>query len=123
MCTLFLISLTYISKPYPRKGTETSIALLNIVKILQISKPYPRKGTETQQSPSSERMLNISKPYPRKGTETISSLLYIPAALIISKPYPRKGTETDYMIYGQFIKYEFQNHIPARGRKPTAFIF
>ena len=35
-----------ISKPYPRKGTET-FAYVPIPQPYLISKPYPRKGTET----------------------------------------------------------------------------
>ena len=45
--------------------------------LLTISKPYPRKGTETsQRNITKNRILhNISKPYPRKGTETIGTFL------------------------------------------------
>ena len=37
-----------ISKPYPRKGTETLINHVEHIIQLIISKPYPRKGTETR---------------------------------------------------------------------------
>ena len=41
----------------------------------------------------------------------------------ISKPYPRKGTETMSDANGWNIRTSlFQNHIPARGRKPTSSI-
>ena len=37
-----------ISKPYPRKGTETRATIFNPSASASISKPYPRKGTETE---------------------------------------------------------------------------
>ena len=40
----------------------------------RISKPYPRKGTETTQSWRIAEVYDISKPYPRKGTETPSMI-------------------------------------------------
>ena len=40
----------------------------------------------------------------------------------ISKPHPRKGTETSPAMYGSYGDIPFQNHIPARGRKPTALL-
>ena len=40
-----------ISKPYPRKGTETQSTVVEQIIINMISKPYPRKGTETRHSP------------------------------------------------------------------------
>ena len=39
-----------------------------------ISKPHPRKGTETNNLRLSSITLCISKPYPRKGTETVLKL-------------------------------------------------
>ena len=39
-----------ISKPHPRKGTETIYAANTIDEFIMISKPHPRKGTETFQS-------------------------------------------------------------------------
>ena len=36
-----------ISKPHPRKGTETDTAFMNGLTFSAISKPHPRKGTET----------------------------------------------------------------------------
>ena len=60
----------------------------------------------------------ISKPYPRKGTETTWNVFpFMEFAAIISKPYPRKGTETIGFLYLRNSSLEFQNHIPARGRK------
>ena len=60
-----------ISKPHPRKGTETYPTSLPSPQVPAISKPHPRKGTET--SASTRRAANfrvaISKPHPRKGTE------------------------------------------------------
>ena len=37
-----------ISKPHPRKGTETRIAQQQMESLGPISKPHPRKGTETR---------------------------------------------------------------------------
>ena len=83
-----------------------------------ISKPYPRKGTETPpKRTATDYSVVISKPYPRKGTETVNN---DPQELFhwsISKPYPRKGTETDHAHTPQPKRCQFQNHIPARGRK------
>ena len=63
-----------ISKPHPRKGTETVQNLyINILLSHDISKPHPRKGTETcNQDVQQEHCLTISKPHPRKGTETVA---------------------------------------------------
>ena len=63
-------------------------------------------------------LIAISKPYPRKGTETSVKLRGKPAtAYAISKPYPRKGTETYHVLTCDRADLQFQNHIPARGRK------
>ena len=60
-----------ISKPHPRKGTETCTAAALSCQSLPISKPHPRKGTETPQiCARTSPTLMISKPHPRKGTET-----------------------------------------------------
>ena len=58
-----------ISKPYPRKGTETCRASASGYRAC-ISKPYPRKGTETRIRQRANHSDRISKSYPRKGTET-----------------------------------------------------
>ena len=41
-----------------------------IICMIKISKPYPRKGTETHFTVPLRHLYVISKPYPRKGTET-----------------------------------------------------
>ena len=106
-----------ISKPYPRKGTETQAANPTFTAAV-ISKPYPRKGTETDARRQEHAHRRISKPYPRKGTETVSEELgHHRAEITISKPYPRKGTETTPWQTASSAKSSFQNHIPARGRK------
>ena len=118
-----------ISKPYPRKGTETTHTLSIPMMLLhqfqnhipargrkrqesdvnaavtRISKPYPRKGTETpsiSNVPSAWEMKDISKPYPRKGTETEVEQSGTIFGYIISKPYPRKGTETALTLLFRF---------------------
>ena len=110
-----------VSKPHPRKGTETNCALVNDLFHEKVSKPHPRKGTETvlissrgnnrnenfkTTSPQGDgnstsrryetlRDESISKPHPRKGTETVRKLGHhqFPQRPIL-KPHPRKGTET-----------------------------
>ena len=87
----------------------------------RISKPHPRKGTETTRNHKDSTSNNpISKPHPRKGTETMM-LLLSKNNLVISKPHPRKGTETHEPIMSGSNASEFQNHIPARGRKLLHF--
>ena len=115
-----------ISKPYPRKGTETSVersavrhsaaefqnhipargrkhlALNLLAEQILISKPYPRKGTETYLFClwTLHECQRISKPYPRKGTETCPRVeCLVLQANRISKPYPRKGTETSSFFF------------------------
>ena len=128
----------------PARGRKLGVDKFDVVCWCYISKPYPRKGTETSNRgkaykelfivfqnhiPARGRKLlfpcfvvcffiEISKPYPRKGTETISASFLIQTCAFhfktispqgdgnrfisrniftifdISKPYPRKGTET-----------------------------
>ena len=87
-----------ISKPHPRKGTETEQFMDRYTDDRSfISKPHPRKGTETFfRHVTVETDESISKPHPRKGTETSFVSLRIALNLdLISKPHPRKGTETN----------------------------
>ena len=130
-----------ISKPYPRKGTETRSPSSSSSSSGLFQNHIPARGRK----PNRTNMFDhhnktISKPYPRKGTETRSILVY---ALLfvnfktispqgdgnihqdcisaqettISKPYPRKGTETRSCAHDGISSIPFQNHIPARGRK------
>ena len=87
----------------------------------EISKPHPRKGTETPRNWGHyiNGVIHISKPHPRKGTETALLIMIKLPFCEISKPHPRKGTETvPSADDAQSSKVQFQNHIPARGRKP-----
>ena len=131
-----------ISKPYPRKGTETTslngVSSLNIYIDFKTISPQG-DGNAAKARKNVKNVCKISKPYPRKGTETTIGMLYfhssqqfqnhIPArgrkqvvlgenvhGFGISKLYPRKGSETLHprTIVTHVIK--FQNHIPARGR-------
>ena len=54
-----------------------------------------------------------------QGDGNIGRYKYLPIIPAISKPHPRKGTETveNTNCCGQ-ANCRFQNHIPARGRKP-----
>jgi len=65
----------------------------------EVSRPLPRKGTETR-STISQIVLrglpkNVSRPLPRKGTETLQNQLLHRTFQLVSRPLPRKGTETD----------------------------
>ena len=96
---LFIISepviASAISKPYPRKGTETFLGIRWNQKLLWYFKTIPPQGDGNHDSVSFLVLLfMISKPYPRKGTETIHGAQGRGKTTIISKPYPRKGTET-----------------------------
>ena len=131
-----------ISKPYPRKGTETS-AEYHVPYIWTYFKTISPQGDGNSDSeplkvahgreifqnhiPVRGRKRDIgalymgviriiSKPYPRKGTETITRRLIPTLPLPISKPYPRKGTETRTVVSHVINMKRFQNHIPARGR-------
>ena len=132
-----------ISKPYPRKGTETEVFFVDAPAILLISKPYPRKGTETlimllffmmnppyfkTISPQgdgnitnvtlSAKKVNNFKTISPQGDGNLTVIAIPRCAFNISKPYPRKGTETPPRFLRSLISSLFQNHIPARGRKP-----
>ena len=54
----------------PARGRKQQHARQSIEDVI-ISKPYPRKGTETMQFAVFSLICFISKPYPRKGTETL----------------------------------------------------
>ena len=62
---------------------------------IHISKPYPRKGTETQSntSPKSKTFYNFKTISPQ-GDGNCSPFCRRNGFSFISKPYPRKGTET-----------------------------
>ena len=142
-CAVFGFSILYFKTISPQGDGNTCSSHCSTVKSLKISKPYPRKGTETLScchdtasgrkhfktiSPQGDGNLNeichcdfcflfqnhipargrkhaphcrgsqghylISKPYPRKGTETFQQHALLTISKTISKPYPRKGTET-----------------------------
>ena len=83
----------------------------------RISKPYPRKGTETTPWDDTDLCYAFQNHIPARGRKLsfFSSFINLHK---ISKPYPRKGTETK-LTYSFSVRVEkvFQNHIPARGRK------
>ena len=84
----------------------------------RISKPYPRKGTETSsESPTSLYSLVISKPYPRKGTETTTTARAMPPVAFYFKTISPQGDENTILAWSPSKSQPFQNHIPARGRK------
>ena len=106
-----------ISKPYPRKGTETwdiDVRQCKLPKKFQNHIPARGRKHILKILPKSPAF--ISKPYPRKGTETRATIFNPSASASISKPYPRKGTETERQLDAPSMSALFQNHIPARGR-------
>ena len=134
-----------ISKPYPRKGTETILIILIIWYFKDFKTISPQGDGNSFVFSFADTFVVISKPYPRKGTETTPSITKYPLLSrcyfktispqgdgnskrcastasskdIISKPYPRKGTETSLLrLDNKISPVLFQNHIPARGRKP-----
>ena len=88
-----------ISKPYPRKGTETDITANEFRSRPRISKPYPRKGTETVAvAPVIRRSRHrFQNHIPARGRKRLMKFTLI-TFFMISKPYPRKGTETSIFV-------------------------
>ena len=84
-----------ISKPHPRKGTETCCIQNFVCEIERISKPHPRKGTETCAERAYEiPHVSFQNHIPVRGRKLETPFLKKQFKPIISKPYPRKGTET-----------------------------
>ena len=107
-----------ISKPYPRKGTETILGCWDFSLFSSISKPYPRKGTETSHHSYGEHhKRSFQNHIPARGRKHRSTSTACEVLIFISKPYPRKGTETCQTSLCMGYGLQFQNHIPARGRK------
>ena len=90
-----------------------------------ISKPHPRKGTETMYSPPLMNCIyQISKPHPRKGTETFIFTDGTRAPSRYFKTTSPQGDGNMWLKTGkQQLHLLFQNHIPARGRKRSVFTF
>ena len=85
----------------------------------RISKPHPRKGTETFRTAlQQKRRLQISKPHPRKGTETINHVTVSISTIYFKTTSPQgDGNQLSNIVSTNCVL--FQNHIPARGRKQT----
>ena len=133
-----------ISKPHPRKGTETSEKtpqsfvqvrvfqnhipargrkrFLHLDRYVTVNRKFqnhiPARGRKQSAEHCKVNLASISKPHPRKGTETFHFPYQPTQICFISKPHPRKGTETLFKKLMD-ITEAFQNHIPARGRKPA----
>ena len=68
------VAVNVISKPYPRKGTETIPHRLSCVRVgNQFQNHIPARGRKLVEFFVQLHAKKISKPYPRKGTETIKS--------------------------------------------------
>ena len=106
-----------ISKPHPRKGTETMCRPLSHIRLINfkttspqgdgnatfvtlqcvvemISKPYPRKGTETRYPSHATPCPRYFKTTSPQGDGNNLALSPNFSEAEISKPHPRKGTET-----------------------------
>ena len=107
-----------ISKPHPRKGTETSPNLIVHETIKRYFKTTSPQGDGNASFFRVDEMTlsMISKPHPRKGTETHPFLKTNNSFDGILKPHPRKGTETTILPVETCGSSLFQNHIPVRGR-------
>ena len=116
--TAYRLWYTHISKPHPRKGTETPILRSNQHWRIAISKPHPRKGTETlKNTPFKNKNQNFKTTSPQGDGNKLEAFLIMifsynfkttspqgdgnthfygrnNKGIIISKPHPRKGTET-----------------------------
>ena len=69
------LSSSLISKPYPRKGTETFFQKsVTFVKPADFKTISPQGDGNSSLESDDEDVCIISKPYPRKGTERTSSL-------------------------------------------------
>ena len=102
----------------PARGRKLHRIELIVHVIVEISKPYPRKGTETS-PPSAQRRLPphfktispqgdgnkwrwcpleffslFQNHIPARGRKLEHPFRIEPRQILISKPYPRKGTET-----------------------------
>ena len=132
-----------ISKPHPRKGTETSYGngrfQLRLLRYFKTTSPQGDGNNEKMRMMLAFMM--YFKTTSPQGDGNLSSIFrfsgggsfqnHIPArgrkpakagsnechSSHISKPHPRKGTETYEGSYITTPYCSFQNHIPARGRK------
>ena len=67
----FICTLKQISKPYPRKGTETATLTAQTQTATEFQNHIPARGRKLFSEPTCFfHNILISKPYPRKGTET-----------------------------------------------------
>ena len=102
---------------YPARGRKLVFTALTAMS-LAVSRPLPRKGTETRLVVSRvETGDEVSRPLPRKGTETRIIGFGEQKLYLVSRPLPRKGTETSPLARQQFRCFVFHDHYPARGRK------
>ena len=106
-----------ISKPHPRKGTETTFLKLVWIFIL-ISKPHPRKGTETSLITSISYMVLYFKTTSPQGdgNEYFSFRTNIFPDYFKTTSPQGDGNNLPSRNLSLSVR-KFQNHIPARGRK------
>ena len=109
-----------ISKPYPRKGTETSHYCSGGKRApCEFQNHIPARGRKLSKcrSLSADIAIRFQNHIPARGRKLFILLLVQTERKKISKPYPRKGTETIGLLRLDLSISLFQNHIPARGRK------
>ena len=103
----------------PVRGRKLFLAGFEPRRRDEISKPYPRKGTETfrRSSETGISMTKFQNHIPVRGRKLLCPEILYRLDGRISKPYPRKGTETFDPFLFESCNIKFQNHIPVRGRK------
>ena len=113
-----------ISKPHPRKGTETARFFSEEINlILKISKPHPRKGAETKSSVKNMEFLHsdFKTTSPQGDGNCRSTVNLFCSATIISKPDPRKGTETSTLTFNVFVRVDFKTTSPQGDGNARAY--
>ena len=69
---------------------------MNVVMFVMISKPHPRKGTETRVIDDGiQSLTSFQNHIPVRGRKRLAERDRVLDTEGISKPHPRKGTETD----------------------------
>ena len=106
-----------ISKPYPRKGTETYLLDILDFRISDFKTISPQGDGNFAASIESSEKYQFQNHIPARGRKLTRPMNLPTYFKFISKPYPRKGTETRSATSVPLRRRSFQNHIPARGRK------
>ena len=113
-----------ISKPHPRKGTETNSDSTFIIKFSQFQNHIPARGRKRRRlRPIRTIWITISKPHPRKGTETFINRYFTHKTFHFKTTSPQGDGNFVVLTSTVLLFCLFQNHIPARGRKLLKEVF